>query len=169
MKTVSKKICLVGIYGVGKTSLIARFVRQTFSEKYLTTLGVKIDTKLVTLDTGDACKLIIWDIAGKDEYSSTDKQYLKGISGCLLVIDGTRKSSALTVLKLKEQINETLGDIPCVCAMNKSDLQDQWQLTVEDEHVLATEVDGLFKTSALSGENVEVAFSRLAELICSDG
>jgi small GTP-binding protein len=169
MKTVVKKICLVGVYGVGKTSLIARFVRQTFSEKYLTTLGVKIDTKVVTLDSGDACKLVIWDIAGKDEYSSTDKQYLKGSSGCLLVIDGTRKNSALLVLKLKEQISETLGEIPCVCALNKSDLQDQWQLTDEDEQVLAGGVGGLFKTSALSGDNVEAAFSRLAELMSDDG
>lgn len=169
MAEVSKKICLVGSFGVGKTSLIARFVRQTFSEKYLTTLGVKIDTKVVELNSGDVCKLIIWDIAGKEDYSSTDKQYLKGSSGCIYVVDGTRKATAEAVLNLKEQVVEELGDIPSLCTVNKSDLEDEWELTDEIQLQLKKEMNYLFKTSALNGKQVENAFSKLAELMLNNG
>lgn len=167
MNTIAKKICLVGVYGVGKTSLISRFVRQTFSEKYLTTLGVKIDTKLIAIDDSKECKLVIWDIAGKEEYSSTDEKYLKGAAGCLLVVDGTRRKSAETVLNLKQQLNELIGDVPCVCAINKSDLQEEWQITNEDIENLNSSVEYVFNTSAASGDNVEIAFSKLAEIICA--
>lgn len=169
MNTIAKKICLVGVYGVGKTSLISRFVRQTFSEKYLTTLGVKIDTKLIPLDSEKECKLVIWDIAGKEEYSSTDKQYLKGAAGCLLVVDGTRQKSVKIILELKQQLNELIGEVPCVCAINKSDLQEEWQITDEDVADLSSNVESVFNTSAASGENVEAAFFKLAEIICSNG
>ena len=168
MAEISKKICLVGSFGVGKTSLIARFVRQTFSEKYLTTLGVKIDTKLVELETGEVCKLVIWDIAGKEDYSSTDKQYLKGSSGCIYVVDSTRQATAEAVLNLKQQVIETLGDIPSVCAVNKTDLEDEWVLTEEVQQTLEKEMNYMFKTSALSGAQVETAFHKLTSLMLNN-
>ena len=168
MTEISKKICLVGSFGVGKTSLIARFVHQTFSEKYLTTLGVKIDTKRVELTTGDVCKLVIWDIAGKEDYSSTDKQYLKGSSGCIYVVDGTRKATAEAVINLKQQVVEELGDIPSLCAVNKSDLEEEWELSDEIQVQLKKEMNYLFKTSALSGKQVENAFTKIVELMLSN-
>ena len=64
MAIIQKKICMIGDFSVGKTSLVGRFVRQSFSEKYLTTVGVKIDTKLVKLTENQDVKLILWDIAG---------------------------------------------------------------------------------------------------------
>ena len=165
MAEVSKKICLVGSFGVGKTSLIARFVHQTFSGKYLTTLGVKVDTKVVELKTGDICKLVIWDIAGKEDYSSTDKQYLKGSAGCIYVVDGTRKATADAALNLKKQVTEELGDIPSICAVNKSDLEEEWELSDDIQRELKKEMNLLFKTSALSGTQVESAFTKIAELM----
>jgi small GTP-binding protein len=165
MAEISRKICLIGSFGVGKTSLISRFVHQTFSEKYLTTLGVKIDTKLVQLKTGDVCKLVIWDIAGKEDYSSTDKQYIKGSSGCIYVVDSTRQATAEVVLNLKQQIVESLGDIPGICAVNKTDLEDEWSLSDEVQRELKKEMNCLFKTSALNGTQVESAFLKLTELM----
>jgi small GTP-binding protein len=165
MAEVSKKICLVGSFGVGKTSLIARFVHHTFSEKYLTTLGVKIDTKQVELKTGDVCKLVIWDIAGKEDYSSTDKQYLKGSSGCIYVVDSTRQTTAEVVLNLKKQVDDELGSIPSICAVNKTDLEDEWSLTDEVQIELKEKMNYLFKTSALNGKQVEPAFVKLVELM----
>ena len=165
MSEISKKICLVGSFGVGKTSLIARFVRQTFSEKYLTTLGVKIDTKRVELKSGEVCKLVIWDIAGKEDYSSTDKQYLKGSSGCIYVVDSTRQATAEAVLNLKQQVVDTLGDIPSVCAINKTDLEDEWALSDEVQLALEKANNYIFKTSALSGTQVETAFHQLTSLM----
>ena len=169
MAEVSKKICLVGSFGVGKTSLVSRFVHQTFSEKYLTTLGVKVDTKVVELNSGDICKLIIWDIAGKEDYSSTDKQYLKGSSGCFYVVDGTRKATVDAVLNLKQQVINELGDIPSICAVNKSDLEDEWELSYQIQLELKNEMNVLFKTSALSGKQVENAFTKLVELMLNNG
>jgi small GTP-binding protein len=165
MTEVSKKICLVGSYGVGKTSLIARFVHETFSGKYLTTLGVKVDTKRIELKNGDVCKLVIWDIAGKEDYSTTDKQYLKGSAGCIYVVDSTRQATAEAVLNLKKQVDEELGDIPSVCAVNKADLEDEWVLTDEIQIELKNKMNLLFKTSALSGKQVESAFLKLVEMM----
>jgi len=168
MSEISRKICLVGSFGVGKTSLIARFVHQTFSDKYLTTLGVKIDTKKVELKSGQICKLVIWDIAGKEDYSSTDKQYLKGSSGCIYVVDSTRQATAEAVLNLKKQVIDTLGDIPSVCAINKTDLEDEWALSDEVQAALKEENDYIFKTSALNGEQVETAFHQITSLMLSN-
>jgi len=169
MTEVSKKICLVGSFGVGKTSLISRFVHQTFSEKYLTTLGVKIDTKLVQLKTGDVCKLVIWDIAGKEDYSSTDKQYIKGSTGCIYVVDSTRQATAEVVLNLKQHIVESLGNIPSVCAVNKADLEAEWSLTDSIQRDLKNETNYLFKTSAMSGVQVDSAFLKLTTLMLDHG
>ncbi len=165
MSVISKKICLIGAYGVGKTSLITRFVKQTFSEKYLSSLGVKIDTKEIALADQKVCKLVIWDIAGKESYSSTDKSYIKGAAGCLLVVDGTRSATVDIALNLRKELNDSLGDLPCVCAINKFDLRDEWEMTDELESKLNDQLDWVFTTSALSGDHVESAFNRLAELL----
>ena len=74
---IQKKICLLGSFSVGKTSLISRYVNSLFSEKYLTTVGVKIDKKLLTV-AGQELMLMIWDIAGEDDFSTIRESYLKG-------------------------------------------------------------------------------------------
>ena len=86
---IQKKVCMVGTSGVGKTSLVAKFVHSMFSDKYLTTVGVKIDKKTVTVD-GNEVMLMIWDLAGDDDYQRLQTSYLRGTSGYLLVADGTR-------------------------------------------------------------------------------
>jgi len=87
-----KKVCLIGDFSVGKTSLVQQYVNQAFSEKYLTTIGVKIDTKLIELED-DELKLVLWDVAGRDSLSSINTSYLVGASGIILVLDGTRKET----------------------------------------------------------------------------
>ena len=111
---------------------------------------------------------MIWDIAGKEDYSSTDKQYLKGSSGCIYVVDSTRQATAEAVLNLKQQVIETLGDIPSVCAVNKTDLEDEWVLTEEVQQTLEKEMNYMFKTSALSGAQVETAFHKLTSLMLNN-
>ena len=162
MAIVQKKICMIGDFGVGKTSLVARFVRQTFSDKYLTTVGVKIDTKLVKLADGSQVKLILWDIAGNDSLSATTISYLRGAMGFLFVVDGTRRPTLDSVLNLHEAIIKQQGEKPFVVLLNKADLEQEWEM---DEAVISEkEQQGwkFLKTSAKTGLNVEQAFLELA-------
>jgi len=89
---IQKKVCLLGAFATGKTSLVARFVRSVFSEKYLTTVGVMIERKTLTLDRTDL-NLIIWDLHGEDEFQKVRASYLRGTAGIIFVVDGTRRET----------------------------------------------------------------------------
>ena len=122
---LQKKICMLGGYSVGKTSLVKRFVDSVFSETYLTTVGVKIDKK--TVDLGErAVNLILWDVAGEDDVSTVRMSYLRGCAGYVLVADGTRPSTLDVALSLRERVEAEHGRLPFVLLLNKSDLQEQW-------------------------------------------
>jgi len=153
---------MIGDFSVGKTSLVARFVRQTFSDKYLTTVGVKVDTKLVQIAENKQVKLILWDIAGNDALTTTTTSYLRGAAGFLLVVDGTRRPTWNSALNLQQAVTKQIGAKPFIVLLNKSDLTEQWELS---EDIIVTEqTQGwtLLKTSAKSGLNVEEAFATLA-------
>lgn len=96
---IQKKICLLGGHAVGKTSLVARYVKSIFSDKYHTTIGVKIDRKTLLLGERDVT-LMIWDLAGEDEFREIEISYLRGASGYLIVVDGTRRSTLDTALSI---------------------------------------------------------------------
>ncbi len=156
-----KKICLLGAFSVGKTSLIQQFVSSMFSDKYLTTVGVKVDKKVMTIGSEDLT-LMIWDLVGEDDYSSLQTSYLRGAAGYILVADGTRPRSLETAYSINGKAKGALGNKPCVLALNKSDLEDQW--SIPDDQVEKAHADfTTFKTSAKSGANVELLFEPLAE------
>lgn len=165
MATIQKKICMIGDFSVGKTSLVARYVRQTFSEKYLTTVGVKIDTKVIELSAEKSVKLVLWDIAGSDGQSTITASYLRGAAGYLLVVDGTRRPTWHNALTLRQSVIDKIGDKPFIILLNKADLEDEWEL--EEELVAAQQQQGwiILKSSAKTGLNVENAFITLAERI----
>ena len=160
-----KKICMLGAFAGGKTSLVARYVRSIFSEDYHTTIGVKIDKKVVPLDGGDEVKLVLWDIHGEDEFQTVRASYLRGAAGCLLVVDGTRALTLGAALGLRERARQQAGDVPCVFAFNKSDLTEHWE--VEDARIEELKAAGspVLKTSAKSGAGVEEAFGILGRLV----
>jgi small GTP-binding protein len=158
---VQKKICLLGGFSVGKTSLIKRYVESIFSETYLTTVGVKIDKKTETLPDR-VVNLILWDLAGEDDIASLRMSYLRGSAGYVLVADGTRRSTLEVALSLRQRVEAEYGSLPFVLLVNKSDLREQW--TIDD-----TELEDLRRcgwwvqpSSARSGEGVEKAFRDLA-------
>ncbi len=167
MKVLQKKICVLGDFGVGKTSLVGRFVKNEFSDKYLTTVGVKMDTKLVKVDDTVSIKLILWDIAGENSFKRLSKMYLRGAAGFLLVLDGTRMSTLDAALDIKQAILAQQGDIPFVVFVNKVDLKDQWEIKNKDLARLQAEESQLFLTSAKNGEQVEEAFGLLSQLLAS--
>jgi small GTP-binding protein len=162
---LTKKVCLLGEFAIGKTSLTARFVRQTFSDKYLTTVGVKIDSKLVELSAQQTVKLVIWDIAGSDLSATVDDSYLRGTAGVLLVADGCRKNTLNSIMKLKRAVHDTVGECAVVVAINKVDLLSEWEVDGADITELQDAGLHVYKTSAKTGENVENAFQQLAKLL----
>lgn len=161
---LQKKICMLGGFAVGKTSLVRRFVQSIFSETYLTTVGVKIDKKSVVL-SDKTMDLILWDLAGEDDIGSFRLSYVRGATGLVLVADGTRAATLATALTLRERTEAEFGAMPFVLLLNKSDLADQW--TISDDAINEMRQSGyqVYLTSALSGESVDDAFIQLASLV----
>lgn len=163
---LQKKICMIGDFSVGKTSLVGRFVRQSFSEKYLTTVGVKIDTKLVQRPDGQDVKLILWDIAGNDALTTATASYLRGAAGYILVVDGTRRPTWESAIKLQQAVSAQIGaDKPFIALLNKADLQDKWEVTEALTQPQREQNWHILPSSAKTGANVEEAFSQLAQLM----
>jgi small GTP-binding protein len=158
---IQKKICMLGGFAVGKTSLVARFVSSIFSDKYLTTIGVKIDRKPIVLEQSTV-NMVIWDVAGEDEFQTVQRSYLRGSSGYLLVADGTRASSFETALQLQKKAEETVGAVPFILALNKVDLAAEWQIDPRAYTRLAELGWTITRTSAKTGDGVEETFQALA-------
>ena len=157
---IQKKVCLLGATGVGKTSLVSRYVLSLFSDTYLTTIGVKVDKKALAVD-GQEVTLLLWDIYGEDEFQTVRASYLRGASGYLLVADGTRQLTLDTARQLQKTAEGVIGRVPFVLALNKSDLADDWR--VDDRVLWRMAEDGwsVIRTSAKTGAGVEDAFLKL--------
>jgi small GTP-binding protein len=159
---IQKKICMVGTFGVGKTSLVERYVHSKFEDKYLTTMGVKITKKLVSVNDREV-NLVLWDLAGEDKLTIVKPMNLMGAFGYFLVADGTRASTFEALFDLQERVQAVVGDVPFTCVVNKLDLRDQWQVT--DGSLARLDQLGwpYMLTSAKSGEAVEELFLSLAQ------
>jgi small GTP-binding protein len=157
---VQKKICMLGAFAVGKTSLVTRFVDSSFSEKYHTTMGVRIEKKALQLG-GKEWHLIIWDLAGEDEFLQIRSSYLRGSSGYLLVADGTRRATLDAAVKMQQRVRDTIGDVPFVFMLNKSDLADEWEIAERTIEALSKRGWTWLKASAKTGAGVEEAFLTL--------
>ncbi|MFK7863787.1 MAG: Rab family GTPase [Pseudohongiellaceae bacterium] len=155
-----KKICLLGAFSVGKTSLIQRYVSSIFDEKYLTTVGVKIDKKNLIVGEQEVT-LMIWDLAGEDDYNTLKTSHLRGAAGYVIVVDVTRPKTFEVALAVHEKAKEVLGDVPVIVALNKIDLEDQWAVSNEDIAALEENFTVL-RTSAKTGQKVESIFNQLA-------
>ena len=153
----SKKVVLVGHFGVGKSSLIRRFVQNEFSDDYLVTIGVHILKKVITINN-DQTTVIIWDIEGKEDIQKVRSSYLMGSSGFIYVIDPTRIHTYQNLNEELKFIAKNYSKIPVVTVANKSDLinLDDFQNEITDKNL---KID--FFTSAKSGENVEEIFRNL--------
>lgn len=158
---IKKKICLVGAFAVGKTSLAQRYVHSIFSEKYHTTVGVKINRKEVVIN-GRTIDLIIWDLHGEDDFQTVRLSYLRGASGCIYVADGTRPATLDVALSLQKRVEETIGSVPSILAINKYDLASQWELDISKLEPGITQGLSVIYTSAKTGDSVEPAFYELA-------
>ena len=158
---IQKKICMVGVFGTGKTSLVQQFVHTLFTDKYHSTVGVKIDRKEVDLD-GTAVNLVLWDLAGRDDSEDISTSYLRGSAGIFYVVDGTRRETFEQILEIGEIVKGAIGDVPSLVALNKKDLVDEWKLGQDDYNALLDAGFHTIGTSAKTGEGVGDAFLWLA-------
>lgn len=163
MKIVQKKICLLGDFAVGKTSLIRRYVVGRFDDKYLTTVGVAVSRKTLEYP-GLSLHLLIWDLVGGRDYSQA--RHLTGVAGAMIVCDLTRENTLASYQIYAEQLRQFNPDVRLVLLANKVDLPDERMISEEQLITRAEEIQApLLYTSAKTGENVERAFRTLSDLL----
>jgi small GTP-binding protein len=164
---LQKKICMLGSFSVGKTSLVRRFVESIFSDAYQTSIGVKIEKKVVRAGNEDVT-LVLWDIHGEDVYQKIRMSYLRGMSGYLLVVDGTRRQTLDDALALNDRVIQEAGKVPAVLVLNKSDLAGKWEIDSARESELTAAGWNILRTSAKTGDSVEEVFSKLTAAMLAE-
>lgn len=161
---IQKKICLLGGFAVGKTSLVRRFVTGMFSELYHTTIGVTIEKKTLLVGDRDVT-LMIWDLYGEDDFQKMRESYLRGSSGYILVADGTRQATLDTAEALHQLARSTLGPVPFVLMVNKADQLGEWE--IDDAALARLRHKGwlVCTGSAKTGDGVPELFVRLTHTL----
>lgn len=164
---IQRKVCLLGAHAVGKTSLVQRSVRGVFDERYLTTVGVRVDR--LTLDAlTPAVTLVVWDLHGEDRFQQVEQSYLRGAHGLVFAFDPTRPATLDALLALEARLAPVIGELPRVVVATKADLASAWAL---DRGDFAARLGArlaaapLHVTSAKTGEGVEAAFTALARSV----
>lgn len=153
---------MLGSFSVGKTSLVEQFLHSIFSDKYLSTVGVKISKKTVNID-GTDMSLVLWDMEGKDDYVDIKMSHLRGTMGFFVVADLTRLDTFDAALKIRRVALDVLGEnTPHMLLLNKSD-RPAWE--VDDERIKVAQAAGIkvLRTSARTGTAVNEAFETLAK------
>ncbi len=166
---IKKKVCLLGSFNVGKTSLVRRFVYNVFEDFYLSTIGVKVSQKtMAPLKTKDGrevqYQLMIWDIEGQEKWNAVTRNYFLGSAGAVLVVDLTRQNSWYVISSLMQQFKEINPQAVFVLAANKLDLLPKQHVRLQEVEAFASEI-GVhhWLTSAKTGYNVEHLFHALVE------
>jgi small GTP-binding protein len=173
MSIISKKICMVGDFSVGKTSLIRRYLDRQFSDHYLSTIGVKVSRKQVSFSDLNLdqtiCQLMIWDIEGRTEFQPIMPSYIAGSKGAIIVADLNRPETIDHIqahLDLIVSVNS--GDIALVIALNKADCvsPQSMQAIVDSMKVMQHQsIRQVYVTSAKTGDAVEEMFEWLARCL----
>lgn len=162
---ISKKVCMLGAFSTGKTSLVEKFVHSIFTDKYLSTVGVKISKKSISIDHQDVT-LVLWDMEGQDLYADINMAFLRGAMGYFIVLDGLRAETYHFALELYEITQKRTKELPCYFLLNKADLHDQWEITPDMIEQLEAKGIKTIVTSAKTGLGVEKAFTMLGQDMC---
>lgn len=164
----SRKICLLGDLGVGKTSLVRRFVEQRFDERYLSTLGVAVNRKVIHLERPEptALSLLLWDIAGSEPFSQVVHSYYRGAAGALLVCDLTRPETLASLAQYAHAMRSVNPGVTFTLMGNKADLAGQREIVDDQLGIAAGQLQApWYLSSARTGEGVEPAFQALAATV----
>jgi small GTP-binding protein len=160
------KVIIIGEPGVGKTSLVKKFVSGRFTRDYRVSIGANLFVKNLILDSSIEVTIQIWDIAGQEKWVKMRHLYYKGAHGALIVGDITREN---TFEQLKEfwnpDLNQFCGEIPKILVVNKVDLEPIISNSDVENLAQYIKVNTTIFTSAKNGQNVEEAFRKIAKEI----
>ena len=160
------KVCFIGDAGVGKTSLIKRYVLDVFDDRYIATIGTKVTKKIVEVEEGGSqtkVMMLIWDIMGQKGFRELLREaYFFGAHGAIAVCDLTNRETLEELRYWIKALTDVAGDVPIVFAGNKADLENEAVATESDLGDLADKYEAeAFMTSAKTGQNVEEMFKSL--------
>ena len=167
VKDVMKKMVVIGEAGVGKTSLIRRFVVDKFDDKYIVTIGTKTSKKILTLKDGGThvnLKLIIWDILGQRSFPKLKESAYKGSNGAFVVLDLSRRQTLESFETWLLQLYKVAGEIPVIILANKNDLGSEFGKD-EIEKLVKDYGFPFYLTSARTGRNVNEAFYTMGKMM----
>ena len=162
------KILLLGSAAVGKTSLVQRFVHNRFAKSYLMTIGMEPSEKFVNLKDGTVVALSIWDLAGQERFRFIRHTFYKGAKAALMVFDLTRESTLKDIERWNKEFINHCGDKAIkILVGNKKDLEDEIAVSERECLEIHKKIKSLdfIQTSALTGEHVNEAFTKIAELL----
>ena len=156
------KVVLVGDMSVGKTNIIAKYLKNDFSEDYKTTIGVEFHSKIAKVE-GHVVKAQIWDTCGQERFKSITDSYYRGAKGAFVVYDITRKNTFESVDSWISALRSAADkNLNIIIIGNKSDLEDQRQVETEQGEEKAQNNEAAFmETSAYSGDNIDKAFDNM--------
>lgn len=159
---LSKKICVLGMFGVGKTSLVDRVAYDRFSADYKTTIGVRPVSATLAATTDHSQRVVLWDIAGESEVSRLTRTYLLGAHGFAIVMDGLRAESIETAQRIVKSCEAEYPDVPLLLLANKADISGMWDVSLDD--IQSKFAYPVWRVSAKDGTDVHDAFCSLLGL-----
>lgn len=169
--TINKKVCLLGDFSVGKTSLVRRFVYDRFEDKYLSTIGVKVSRKSLVISHQEKnidLSIILWDLAGSEEFNQVRASYLRGAAGIMLVCDLTRPVTLGNLQSYLDDMRQICPTASTILAANKADLKDEQRLSTAEIDSFVRDLNmPYYLTSAKFGDGVETIFRHLGRLMMS--
>ncbi|KAJ2683850.1 ras GTPase, partial [Coemansia sp. RSA 1285] len=157
------KLLLIGDSGVGKSCLLLRFADDTYTESYISTIGVDFKIRTIELD-GKTVKLQIWDTAGQERFRTITSSYYRGAHGIIVVYDVTDGETFSNVKQWLQEIDRYASEgVNKLLVGNKSDLEDKRKVDVTEAKDFADSLSISFlETSAKDSTNVEKAFMTMA-------
>ncbi|ORE08496.1 ras-domain-containing protein [Rhizopus microsporus var. microsporus] len=158
------KLVFLGEQSVGKTSLITRFMYDTFDNTYQATIGIDFLSKTMYLED-KTVRLQLWDTAGQERFRSLIPSYIRDSSVAVIVYDISNRQSFINTSKWIDDVRAERGEeVIIVLVGNKSDLSDKREVTVEEGEKRAKELHVMFiETSAKAGHNVKTLFKKIAQ------
>jgi small GTP-binding protein len=170
-RKISKKVCLLGPFAVGKTSLVRRYIYNRFEDRYVSTIGVKVSRKIVMTPYNNQItelSMLLWDIAGADAVDELRLSYLSGVAGAILVCDLTRRETLQSIKNYAETVHLITPQAPLVLAANKLDLPQERVISDQELQDTARQLGtSVHLVSAKMGDGVEALFKQLALLLAA--